>query len=94
MKEGAVDPVDVLAHLLQHQHVAGEIGLSGVPSSWLQDGDVEGGGLRCRTSTVGSSASGERSMSHASARFTAASPPSRMMSSGIGPCATSAKPRA
>ena len=44
--------------------------------------------------TVGSSASGARSTSQASARATAVSPPSRMMSCAIGPCATAREPGA
>ena len=43
-------------------------------------------------STVGSSASGARSIIQASARPTAASPPSRRMSCATGPCATASNP--
>ncbi|HEX4860963.1 MAG TPA: hypothetical protein VFV07_06975, partial [Rhizomicrobium sp.] len=47
VEQRAVDAIDVLRHVFEHQHMAGEIGLERRAQKMAEHGDVEGGS-RCR----------------------------------------------
>ena len=86
MKHRAVDPVEMLADILDQQVDAGEVGLERRSEQVRQHRQVE---RHRRPLEPGSSADGSRLTSQSSARWIAASPPSRSTSCGIGPQATS-----
>ena len=44
VQETSVDPVHVLAHLFEHEHVVAEVRLKGRAHEVTEDGEIEGGG--------------------------------------------------
>ena len=91
MEHRPVDPVMLLADLLDQQFAAGEVGLDRGAEQARQHGQVER--HRRPAAAPGSSDAGSRRTIQSKRAWTAASPPSRSTSCGIGPCATSSPAR-
>ncbi len=90
MPERAVDPVHCLADFLQHQHVAGQVGLQRRADEVAEDGDVEGGGGRLANARLqGRGVALHQELKRP--RYCGGAV-RRGMSEGIGPWAIRAKP--
>ena len=87
MKQRAVDAVHVLGHVLQHQHMAGQIGLPRRADQMAEDGEVERGVSRTRRH-----AGLERShCCDRRARPARARPPPRRLRAGYPPASARAR---